>query len=90
MVTGASDGIGKEFAEQLAKAKFNVLLVSRTQSKLDAIAQDIQSKYGVEAKTYAMDFTLGRDEDFAQLKSIIDSIRVGVLGKSCSPRTHSV
>lgn len=41
VVTGASDGIGKEFAEQLAKKKFNVLLVSRTASKLEAIAKDI-------------------------------------------------
>lgn len=41
VVTGATDGIGKEFALQLAKKKFNVLLISRTQSKLDAAAKEI-------------------------------------------------
>lgn len=41
VITGASDGIGKEFASQLAKKKFNVLLVSRTESKLQALAQEL-------------------------------------------------
>lgn len=41
VVTGATDGIGKEFALQLAKKKFNVLLISRTQSKLDTAAKEI-------------------------------------------------
>lgn len=41
VVTGATDGIGKEFALQLAKKKFNVFLISRTASKLDAAAKDI-------------------------------------------------
>ncbi|KAG0169324.1 hypothetical protein DFQ28_010301 [Apophysomyces sp. BC1034] len=79
VITGASDGIGKEFAAQLAKSKFNVLLVSRTASKLDAIAQELSQKYGVETKTYAMDFTKGDDRDFARLDEIINSVRVGVL-----------
>ncbi|CDS09620.1 hypothetical protein LRAMOSA10980 [Lichtheimia ramosa] len=79
VITGASDGIGKEFAEQLAKKKFNVLLVSRTASKLEAIAKDIADKYGVETKTYAMDFTKGDQNDFAQLGQMMNDIRVGVL-----------
>jgi short-subunit dehydrogenase len=41
VITGASDGIGKEFASQLAKKKFNVLLVSRTESKLQALAEEL-------------------------------------------------
>lgn len=41
VVTGATDGIGKEFAYQLAKKKFNVLLISRTASKLEAAANEI-------------------------------------------------
>ncbi|CAO3608328.1 unnamed protein product [Mucor hiemalis] len=79
VVTGATDGIGKEFALQLAKKKFNVLLISRTASKLDAAAKDISEQYGVETKTFAMDFTKGDPEDFKKVGEIIDSIRVGVL-----------
>ncbi|CAO0791850.1 unnamed protein product [Mucor circinelloides] len=79
VVTGATDGIGKEFALQLAKKKFNVLLISRTQSKLDAAAKEITEQYGVETKTFAMDFTKGDAEDFKKVGDIVDSIRVGVL-----------
>lgn len=45
VVTGATDGIGKEFALQLAKKKFNVFLISRTASKLEAAAKDICKFY---------------------------------------------
>jgi 17beta-estradiol 17-dehydrogenase / very-long-chain 3-oxoacyl-CoA reductase len=41
VVTGASDGIGREFAIQLARAGFNVLLAARNQTKLDAVVDDI-------------------------------------------------
>lgn len=41
IVTGASDGIGKEFAFQLAKAGFNVFLVARNLELLDAAAAEI-------------------------------------------------
>lgn len=41
VVTGATDGIGREFALQLAKAGFGVVLVSRTQEKLNSLAEEI-------------------------------------------------
>jgi short-subunit dehydrogenase len=41
VVTGASDGIGKEFAFQLAKAGFNILLVARNKGLLDSTASEI-------------------------------------------------
>ncbi|KAJ9635796.1 hypothetical protein H2201_000210 [Coniosporium apollinis] len=74
VVTGASDGIGKEFSLQLAAKGFNVLLISRTQSKLDSLAQDISSKYGVETKTYAMDFARNDDRDYQNLSHILSDL----------------
>lgn len=41
VVTGATDGIGHEFALQLAAKGFNILLVSRTQAKLTAVQEEI-------------------------------------------------
>lgn len=41
MVTGATDGIGKSYAKQLAKIGLNIILVSRTQAKLDTVAAEI-------------------------------------------------
>ena len=37
VVTGASDGIGAAFCEQLAQSGFNIVLISRTKSKLEAV-----------------------------------------------------
>lgn len=44
-VTGATSGIGKGFAFELASRGFNVLLVSRSESKLKAVQEELKSKY---------------------------------------------
>jgi short-subunit dehydrogenase len=41
VITGATDGIGREFAFQLAKAGFGVVLVSRNPEKLQKLANEI-------------------------------------------------
>ncbi|KAK0936084.1 hypothetical protein LTR29_012362 [Friedmanniomyces endolithicus] len=79
VITGASDGIGKEYALQLAKKGFNVLLVSRTQSKLDSLEAEIKRTCGVEVKTLAMDFAANQDNDYAKLKRITADLDVSIL-----------
>jgi 17beta-estradiol 17-dehydrogenase / very-long-chain 3-oxoacyl-CoA reductase len=79
VVTGASDGIGKEYAQQLAAKKFNVVLISRTQSKLDALADELSAKYNVQTRVYAMDFAANRDADFAAVKGLIEGLDVSIL-----------
>lgn len=41
MVTGSTDGIGKEYAKELAKQGLNIVLISRTESKLAVVAKEI-------------------------------------------------
>ncbi|KAI7866990.1 hypothetical protein BDF14DRAFT_1807297 [Spinellus fusiger] len=79
VITGASDGIGKEFAEQLAKKKFNIVLISRTASKLEAIAEELSQHYGIKTKTYAMDFAKSDPKDFSNLEELLSDLRIGVL-----------
>lgn len=43
VVTGASDGIGREFALQLSKAGFSILLVARNQVALETLAKEIRA-----------------------------------------------
>ena len=64
VITGATDGIGKEFCMQLAKLKFNIVLVSRTPEKLERVAEEIKSKHGVETKTIAVDFSKCHEPGF--------------------------
>lgn len=45
VVTGATDGIGKSYAKQLAKQGVNIILVSRTQAKLEAVAAEIGKQF---------------------------------------------
>ncbi|CAL8085001.1 unnamed protein product [Calicophoron daubneyi] len=57
IVTGATDGIGKAYAYELAKDGLNIVLISRNPEKLRAVSDDISSRYGVRTKTVACDFT---------------------------------
>ncbi|CAK4034846.1 Very-long-chain 3-oxoacyl- reductase [Lecanosticta acicola] len=79
VVTGASDGIGKEYAVQLAAKAYNVVLVSRTKSKLDALATEIQEKYKVQTKVHAMDFAANKDSDYKAFGKLIDGLDVSIL-----------
>ena len=41
VITGATDGIGKAYAAQLAGHGMNIVLISRSSEKLQAVAQEI-------------------------------------------------
>jgi 17beta-estradiol 17-dehydrogenase / very-long-chain 3-oxoacyl-CoA reductase len=43
LVTGASEGIGKSFAMQLAKFGYNVTMVARNEAKMQEIAAEIKA-----------------------------------------------
>jgi len=81
VVTGASDGIGKAYSFELAKRGFNVLLISRTKSKLDAVAEEIKTKYPkIETQTEALDFIAANDQTFENLRGVIAKLgKVSVL-----------
>ena len=55
LITGASAGIGKAFAEFLAEMGFNVILTARRENRLIALAQEIRSKYSVHAEFITAD-----------------------------------
>lgn len=61
LITGASSGIGEEFAWQLASAGHNLVLVARTQEKLQELAQQIHNKLGVNVQVLTAD--LSKDQD---------------------------
>ena len=51
VVTGASDGIGKAFAELLAQAGFNLVVAARRQDVLAGVAKNLSSSHGVQVRT---------------------------------------
>jgi short-subunit dehydrogenase len=55
LVTGASSGIGEEFARQLAQAGMQLVLVARREERLQAVVQTLRAEYGVEARAIVAD-----------------------------------
>ncbi|GJQ86719.1 hypothetical protein Trydic_g14789 [Trypoxylus dichotomus] len=78
VVTGCTDGIGKAYAEILAKEGLNVYLISRSQEKLDEVAEEIGNKYKVETKTLAIDFS-HNEEIYSVIEKHLADVEVGVL-----------
>lgn len=77
VVTGASSGIGHEFAMQLASHGLNVVLVARRVERLDALAAQLSSQHGVRALVIEADLSrLEAIDDIAQRTS---SLAVGLL-----------
>ena len=66
LITGATAGIGREFASQLAARGHDLLLVARTPERLEQVATELRTAYGVEVETLAADLVdreqLGRVE----------------------------
>jgi len=54
LITGASGGIGYEFAKLFARDQHNLILVARSGDKLAQVAAELQAK-GVTVKTFAID-----------------------------------
>ena len=57
LITGASKGIGRAIAKELASRKFNVLLVARSEDLLSHLANEIKSTYGVDCSYLVCDLT---------------------------------
>jgi short-subunit dehydrogenase len=57
LITGASRGIGKIFAEALAQRKKNLILVARSENELQKVAKELSSKYSVEAIAISLDLS---------------------------------
>lgn len=55
LITGASSGLGVDFAKNLASRGCNVILVARREDRLRAVQQEITTQYGVQVDVIALD-----------------------------------
>jgi short-subunit dehydrogenase len=61
LITGASAGIGKVYAEKLARQGHDLVLVARDTARLDALAQRLARETGVKAEVLTADLSLADD-----------------------------
>src|ERR1700722_2949377 len=77
LVTGASSGIGKEFARQIAAAGINVVLVARREAALQEMARSIAADFGVHCRALAMD--LSQENFLASLAGATNDLDIGLV-----------
>ena len=58
LVTGASTGIGRQYAEQLAELGYNLIIVSRTEEALNTAKSEIEEKHGINVVVKPMDLAV--------------------------------
>jgi short-subunit dehydrogenase len=57
LITGASGGIGKAFAEELAAQSTNLVLVARSEEKLNQLALKLEQQYKIQVQVIVEDLT---------------------------------
>ena len=77
LVTGASSGIGKEFARQIAASGINVVLVARREALLAELGRAITQEFDVQYRALAMD--LSQEGFIAGLADATDDIDIGLV-----------
>jgi short-subunit dehydrogenase len=70
LITGASSGLGAEFARQLAAKGYDVALTARRRDRLDALAREIASAHGVS--TLVIEADLAKREGPATIVAALD------------------
>ncbi|MBA2816386.1 SDR family NAD(P)-dependent oxidoreductase [Candidatus Pantoea persica] len=61
LITGASSGIGATYAQRLAARGYDLILVARDQTRLDAMAQSLRQKHAIEVRILRADLTDAAD-----------------------------
>jgi short-subunit dehydrogenase len=63
LITGASAGIGAEFARQYAALGWDIALTARREDRLTALASELEEKYGVHTISIAQDLARANSAD---------------------------
>lgn len=77
LITGASAGLGAEFARQLAAAGFNLALLARRRERLDELGAKLAGDHDIETRSLAVD--LAQRDFMDTLRPQIADLEIGLL-----------
>jgi hypothetical protein len=77
LVTGASSGIGVEFARALAREGFSLVLTARREERLRALADELEKRFNVSTRTVGIDLADADGPD--RLAEAVRDLEIGVL-----------
>ena len=77
LITGASSGIGKEYAAHIAAQGLNIAVVARSEEKLRAMEKELIAKYQVNVKVIVADLT--SEADINALIKETNDLEIGLL-----------
>lgn len=88
LITGASAGIGEVFARKFASLGANVVLVARSEEKLQRLAADLTSRYSIKATVVALDLSSAGAPEALLQRTRSEGIAVDILVNNAGFATH--
>ena len=76
LITGASAGIGQQFAEDLAAAGCNLVLCARRLDRLEALAARLQAQHGISVQVLVLD--LAQLDACAKLQAFLADVQLSI------------
>lgn len=87
LITGASSGIGRDMAREMAKLGYDLVLVARNENELEKVKVELEEKYPkIKIKTYALDLSVKENcyllhEKVKNVDILINNAGFGLFGK---------
>jgi short-subunit dehydrogenase len=78
LITGASSGLGAEFARQLASQGYDLILVARREVKLKILASTLMNEFSINAEALVVDLAIAEDIERLEQK-ILKSAPIDLL-----------
>jgi hypothetical protein len=79
LVTGASSGLGTDFARQLAAAGAHLVLVARREDRLQELAAGLRQEHGVDVRVIAMDLSTPEAGEKLEAQLAAEGLDVDIL-----------
>ena len=77
LITGASDGIGLEYARAMAAKGFPLILISNSGERLELVKNELEKDYGIDVQIIVFDFRTTLIDDYDKLFTKIGNFNIG-------------